>query len=216
MIGISPLLLFLLIILIGISYRAFNDEILFNQLKFNIRAIQNGEYYRLFTAGFIHVDFNHLLFNGFTLYVFGDNTLFGLGVVNFFLLYLISLFAGNLFALYYHRDNPYYSAVGASGAIIGVVYSCILMFPEMKLALIFFPVPFPAYVFGIGYLIYTVFGIQSQRDNIGHTAHFGGALGGIVATLFFRPEVMDRSFYTLLIMVTITLIAAIYFLRKKA
>lgn len=215
MVGISPLILLLLLILTGVSYRAFNDQILFNRLKFNIRAIQNGAYYRLFTAAFIHVDFNHLLFNGFTLYVFGDNTLFGLGIINFILLYLISLFAGNLFALYYHRDNPYYSAVGASGAIIGVVYSCILMFPEMKLALIFLPIPFPAYVFGIGYLIYTVFGIRSQSDNIGHTAHFGGALGGIVATILFRPEVIDKSFYTLMAMVGVTLVAGMYFFRKR-
>ena len=215
MYGTPPLILILLAIIVLISYRAFKDPLLFNQLKFNVRAVQLGEYYRLLTAGFIHVDYNHLFFNCFTLFIFGGNALYGLGTVNFILLYMVSLLMGNGLAYYYHKSNPYYTAVGASGAIMGIVYSSILMFPEMKLAIIFFPIPFPAYVFGVGYLIYTLFGIKSQNDGIGHTAHFGGAIGGIICTLVFDPFVLEKSFYTLLLMVGITLVAGWFLFQRS-
>lgn len=215
MVGTAPFILVLLAAIALISYRAIKDPLLFNRLKFNVSAVENGEYYRLLTAGFIHVDYNHLFFNGFTLFIFGGNALYGLGTLNFILLYLISLLMGNGLAYYYHKKNPYYTAVGASGAIMGIVYSSILMFPEMELAFIFFPVPMPAYVFGVGYLIYTLFGIKSQNDGIGHTAHFGGAIGGIICTLVFDPFVFAKSFYTLVLMVVITLIAGYFLFRQS-
>ncbi len=215
MVGTAPFILVLLAAIALISYRAIKDPLLFNSLKFNVSAVENGEYYRLLTAGFIHVDYNHLFFNGFTLFIFGGNVLYGLGTLNFILLYLISLLMGNGLAYYYHKKNPYYTAVGASGAIMGIVYSSILMFPEMELAFIFFPVPMPAYVFGVGYLIYTLFGIKSQNDGIGHTAHFGGAIGGIICTLVFDPFVFEKSFYTLVLMVVITLIAGYFLFRQS-
>ena len=89
MIGTAPFILILLAAIALISYRAIKDPLLFNRLKFNVSAVENGEYYRLLTAGFIHVDYNHLFFNGFTLFIFGGNALYGLGTVNFILLYLI-------------------------------------------------------------------------------------------------------------------------------
>ncbi|MGB1448424.1 MAG: rhomboid family intramembrane serine protease [Flavobacteriaceae bacterium] len=216
MMGTPPFLVFLLAGIALISYRALKDGLLFNRLKFNVNAVQDGEFYRLLTAGFIHVDYQHLFFNGFTLFIFGGNVLNGLGVINFILLYLISLLTGNILALYYHRKNPYYTAVGASGAIMGIVYSSILMFPEMKLALLLFPIPMPAYVFGVGYLIYTLFGMKSQNDGIGHTAHFGGAIGGILCTLIFDPFVFEKSFYTLLLMITVTVIAGFFLFKRKS
>lgn len=214
--GTPPFLVFLLAGIGLISYRALKDGLLFNRLKFNVNAVQDGEFYRLLTAGFIHVDYQHLFFNCFTLFIFGGNVLNGLGVINFILLYLISLLTGNILALYYHRKNPYYTAVGASGAIMGIVYSSILMFPEMKLALLLFPIPMPAYVFGVGYLIYTLFGMKSQNDGIGHTAHFGGAIGGILCTLIFDPFVFEKSFYTLLLMITVTVIAGFFLFKRKS
>ena len=211
-----PLIVILLAAIVFTSYRALKNPLLFNRLKFNVNAVQNGEYYRLLTAGFIHVDYNHLFFNGFTLFIFGGNALYGLGSVNFIILYLISLLLGNGLAYYYHKSNPYYTAVGASGAIMGIVYSSILMFPDMQLAIIFFPIPFPAYIFGVGYLIYTLFGIKSQNDGIGHTAHFGGAIGGIICTLVFDPFVFEKSFNTLVLIIGVTLVAGWYLFQKNS
>lgn len=214
MAGISPFVLGLLILIFLLSSKAFKDSIFFNRLKFNVGAVENGEYYRLFTAGFIHVDQQHLLFNCLTLYFFGDNLVYGLGIVNAVVLYVVSLLIGNVFAFLFHRQNPYYSAVGASGAIMGVVYSAILIFPEMRLGFFFFPIPIPAYIFGVGYLIYTLLGMKRQLDGIGHTAHLGGAIGGIICTIVFDITVIERSGGTLLLMIGVTLLAAVVFFRK--
>ena len=157
----------------------------------------------------------HLGFNMFALYLFGGQALAGLGVLNFLILYFSCLIAGNLFALYFHRDNSYYSAVGASGAIMGILYATILMYPEMKLALFIFPVPLPGYVFGIGYLVYTLFGMKKQQDNIGHTAHFGGAIGGILTTLILAPSVIETSFTTLVLLLVVTVVTGFILFKKN-
>ena len=215
MTGIPSILLILIASTVAVSIRGFKQYAFFQQFKFQVLEIFNGQRYRLFSAGFLHVDYNHLFLNMFTLYVFGGNAVAGLGNLNFILLYFSSLLFGNLFALYFHRSSPYYAAVGASGAVMGVVYISILMFPDMKLMLILFPVPMPAYVFGVGYLVYTLFGMKRQGDNIGHTAHFGGAISGMVLTLVFHPFLIQKSFFTLGIMTLATAIVGILLFKRK-
>jgi membrane associated rhomboid family serine protease len=80
--------------------------------------------------------------------------------------------------------------VGASGAVTGVLYAAILLQPDMRLALMFIPIPFPAYVLGIAYLLYSIYGMKNRLGNIGHSAHFGGAVGGYLATLLFKPDIL--------------------------
>ena len=85
----------------------------------------------------------------------------------------------------------------------------------MRLSFIFFPIPIPGYVFGIGYLVYTLFGMKRQQDNIGHTAHFGGAVGGILATLILAPWVIQESFSTMVLLVVVSLLTGIFLFKKK-
>ena len=115
--------------------------------------------------------------------------------------------------MYFNKKNSFYSAVGASGAVIGVVYSSILLYPGMKLAFLFFPIPMPAYLFAIGYLLYSLYGVKKLNDGIGHEAHVGGALSGLVITSLFKPNVILESFYLLIVMVAITVIG--FFSIKK-
>ena len=98
--------------------------------------------------------------------------------------------AGSLLALFFHKSEPYYSAVGASGAVTGVLYAAILLQPGMDLMLFFIPIPIKAYIVGIGYLLYSIYGMKSRMGNIGHTAHFGGAIGGYAITLLFKPDLL--------------------------
>ncbi|MEL6975460.1 MAG: rhomboid family intramembrane serine protease, partial [Bacteroidota bacterium] len=103
--------------------------------------------------------------------------------------------------------EPFYSAVGASGAVTGILYSAILLYPEMRLAIMFIPIPLPAYVLGIAYLLYSIYGMKSRMDNIGHTAHFGGAVGGYATTLFFRPDILfDDTWVVVLLAVPIVIL----------
>ena len=213
--SLPPLILAILVVNVLFSLKGFNDTFFFNRFKFSIVGVKGGQSYRIVSSAFLHVDMAHLGFNMFALYLFGGQALAGLGFLNFLILYFSCLITGNLFALYFHRDNHYYSAVGASGAIMGIVYATILMYPEMKLALFIFPVPLPGYVFGIGYLVYTLFGMKKQQDNIGHTAHFGGAIGGILTTLILAPSVIESSFTTLVLLVVVTVVTGFILFKKN-
>ena len=174
-----------------VSIKGFNDLSFFERYKFNISAIRARQRDRMLTSGFLHVDVAHLFLNMFTLYFFADVVINWFGPVKFLIIYFISLLAGSLLALYFHRNEPYYSAVGASGAVTGILYAAILLQPDMRLALMFIPIPFPAYVLGILYLLYSIYGMKSRLGNIGHTAHFGGAVGGYVTAILFKPDIVS-------------------------
>lgn len=173
-----------------VSIKGFNDQAFFERYKFNVAAIRGGEKERTLTSGFLHVDLAHLFFNLFTLYFFADVVIQWFGPGKFFAIYFVSLLAGSLLALVFHNNEPQYSAVGASGAVTGVLYAAILLQPGMDLFLMFIPIPIPAYVVGIGYLLYSIYGMKTRLGSIGHTAHFGGAIGGYVTTLLFQPSLL--------------------------
>ncbi|WP_437395357.1 rhomboid family intramembrane serine protease [Flagellimonas lutimaris] len=171
-----------------VSLRGFNNMAFFDRYKFSINAIQAGQKERMATSGFLHVDISHLFLNMFTLYFFAPVVIGWFGSVKFLIIYFVSLIAGSLLALFFHKNEPFYSAVGASGAVMGVLYAAILLNPDMQLGIMFIPIPLPAYVLGIAYLLYSIWGMKSRMGNIGHTAHFGGAIGGYATTLLFKPE----------------------------
>lgn len=175
------------------SIKGFNDTNFFERYKFSIGAIKAGQKDRMVTSGFLHVDISHLLFNMLTLYFFAGVVINWFGPVQFFIIYAVSLIAGSLLALSFHKDEPYYSAVGASGAVTGILYAAILLQPTMQLGIMFIPIPVPAYVVGIGYLLYSIYGMKKRLGNIGHTAHFGGAIGGYACTLLFMPSLLQTE-----------------------
>lgn len=183
------------------SYKGFNDLTFFNKYKFQIGAIKQGEYVRLLSSGFLHVDMGHLIFNMLTLFFFADHVIDSVGVPSFLAIYVASLLFGGLFALNYHKDNLYYSSVGASGAVMGVIYAAIMLYPEMNLNFIFLPfIDIPGYVFGLGYLLYSVYGMKKSLGNIGHSAHLGGAIGGFVLTLILAPSVISDNLNMVIIL----------------
>ncbi len=176
-----------------ISFKGFSDYSFFETYKFNVGGVIRGEKIRMLSAGFLHVDTSHLFFNMFTLYFFADVVIAYLGNFQFLMVYLGSLLLGNLLSLYFHKNEYHYSAVGASGAVMGVIYSAILLQPDMSLYLFFIPIPIPAYIFGIGYLLYSIYGMKNRVGNIGHDAHFGGAIGGYVITLILASWLFETN-----------------------
>ncbi len=194
-----------------ISFKGFSDDLFFQKYKFNIGDINRGAKYQIFSSGFLHVNTTHLLVNMLTLYFFANVVIFGIGETGFIVVYLVSLILGNLLSYFFHKTNPNYTAVGASGAVMGVLYSAILLRPDMTLGL-FFIIPVPAYIFGIGYLFYTIYGMKRQLGNIGHDAHFGGAVGGYVLTLLWAPWVFESH---LLMVILLAIPIAILFILQK-
>ncbi len=195
-----------------VSIKGFNDSYFFDRYKFGIGAIKAGQKERMLTSGFLHVDIAHLFFNMFTLYFFADVVISWFGPGKFIIIYFISLLAGSLLALFFHKDEPYYSAVGASGAVTGILYAAILLQPNDSLGIMFIPIPIPAYVLGIGYLLYSIYGMKSRLGNIGHTAHFGGAIGGYVTTLLFMPSLLQTD--TLMVLLLALPIVLLFVLEK--
>ena len=180
----------LLIILANvlISMKGFKDYSFLDKFKFQVSRVLGDEKIRILTSGFLHVDWMHLGFNMYALYLFGNIVAVKFGISSFIIIYFGSLVAGNLYTLYYHQKEPYYSAVGASGAVSGIVYASILIYPEMELFLFFIPIPIPGYIFGVGYLLYSIYGMKKQLGNVGHSAHLGGAMGGFILTILLNPN----------------------------
>ena len=176
-----------------ISLKGFNDVVFFDRYKFAIGAIKAGQRDRMVTSGFLHVDISHLFMNMFTLYFFAPVVINWFGWEKFLIIYFVSLIAGSLLALFFHKDEPFYSAVGASGAVTGVLYAAILLQPDMQLGIMFIP-------------------MKKRLGNIGHTAHFGGAIGGYATTLLFKPDLIITD-TTMVILLAIPIV--ILFVLEK-
>lgn len=181
------------------SLQGFNDLLFFRKYDFHIGSIQKGEQIRMLSSAFLHADMTHLFFNMLTLYFFAPVVVGYLGEISFVFIYLTSLLVGNLLTLALHKNDLNYRAIGASGAVTGVLYSAILLQPDMMLG-IFFIIPMPAYLFGIVYLLYSIYGMRAKNDNIGHTAHFGGAIGGYLFTIIQQPEMLTQNAFMVVIL----------------
>ncbi|WP_396171390.1 rhomboid family intramembrane serine protease [Flavobacterium sp.] len=189
------------------SYKGFNDIAFFRKYEFHIGSIRAGEHIRMVSSGFLHGDLGHLFFNMFTLYMFAPVVITYFGEASFFMIYMASLVFGSLLTLLMHKNEYSYRAIGASGAVIGILYSAILIDPNMNLYMFFIPIPIPAYLFGIGYLLYSIYGMKAKNDNIGHTAHFGGAIGGYLITIVKEPSMLtENTFMVVLLAIPILIL----------
>jgi len=206
----------LIIILIGLnvflSIKGFNDRVFFDRFKFNIGAIEQGQWYRMFSSGFLHVDWMHLFFNMYALYLFGEVVLVSFGTFGFVFVYIVSLFSGSLISYFFHKNESFYSAVGASGAVSGILYAAVLIYPEMSLILFPIPIPLPAYVFAVAYLFYSIYGMKKSIGNIGHAAHLGGAAGGLICAVILKPNLLMQS--PILSLILFGSLILLYFFRR--
>ncbi len=211
--NMSKIIIGLIIANVIVSIKGFNDAVFFDRYKFQVQRILGGEKIRMLTSGFLHVDWLHLGFNMYALYLFGKVVDSNFGTVHFILIYFTSLLAGSMYSLYQHKNEAYYSAVGASGAVSGIVFSAIMLYPGMELIMLPIPIPIPGYVFGIGYLLYSIYGMKNKVGNIGHSAHLGGAIGGYLITLLLRPSIIMN--HTVMIGIMGLIILGLFFFGDK-
>lgn len=205
----------LILINLTVTYQGLHSRVFFDRFKFDVDQILiHKDYKRIITSGFLHVSWLHLIFNMYTLYVFSSGIETYLGIIPFAVIYFASLIGGDLFSLFVHRNHGDYTAVGASGAISGIVFASIVLFPGMELSLLFIPIFIPAWLFGLAYVLYTIYGVKSKRDNIGHEAHLGGLLIGLLIALMIEPSALRYNTFTILI-ILIPTIAFILFVVLK-
>jgi len=182
-----------------ISILAFNNLELFDRLKFNPYLIkEHKQWWRFLSHALLHSDWMHLLINMYVLYSFSsivEDTYFNLfsyrGLLYFVLLYVGGVLFSTVFDYSKQKSNPYYNAVGASGAVSAVVFSSILIFPGGSIYLFPIPFPLPSWVFGILYIVYSAYMGKKANDNIGHNAHLWGAIYGIVFTAITIPGLIS-------------------------
>ena len=187
--------LLIIIITCLVSYKGFTDRAFFEQLKHHpVSESKNGEWYRMISSGFLHADWLHLGINMYVLYQFGTfvESMFlaeygqVLGRTIYLILYIAMIIIADIPSLIKHKDNQYYGAIGASGAVSGILFIFILYAPWSMLRL-YFAIPIPAIIFGVLYLGYSSWASKNSNDNIGHDAHFFGAVAGIVIALLALP-----------------------------
>jgi len=202
-----------------ISFIAFNNKEIFEKYKFNVGAIRHRkEYVRILSAGFLHADIMHLLFNMMTLYFFGPVILEGFGNIGFLIIYFGSILLGNIFSLFIYQKQPWYSAIGASGGVSGILFAAIAMMPNIGIYFFFIPIPIPGFIFGLLYFSYSVYMMLNpkQWDNLGHAAHLGGAFFGLVYAVILQPQsAIEHSMFIGIMSLPLIYLGYEIFVRKR-
>lgn len=196
--------LVIIVVTVMISMSALNNRTLFEKLLFQPSIMHDGRSrYRFLSHAFVHGSGMHLLVNMYVLWMFGSQVedAYGMALgrdplLAYLLLYVGGIIFSALPGYYKYRDNPTYRAVGASGATSAVVFAFILLHPDVKLMLIFLPIPMAAWIFGALYLLYEWYMSKRGGDNIAHDAHYFGALYGIAFTAVIDPQAIPHFIRT--------------------
>ena len=180
-----------------VSWQAFERPQLLARLILWPPAVDRyRQYDRLIGHGFIHADWQHLIFNMITLYFFGGRIEQAfepvIGPIGFVLFYLSALLVAILPSYLRHRHDPGYRSLGASGAVSAVLFASILISPWSWLLVLF--IPMPAIVFGVCYIGYGIWMGRRGGDNINHSAHLWGAGYGILFTVMMEPRIVGIFF----------------------
>ena len=206
----------LLFLLTGLfTYKAFMDKTYLEENIFDVdKILVDQEYRRILTSGFLHANWIHFGFNMGTLLAFSFFMESTLGPINFLLIYFVSLLGGSLLSLYIHRNHADYQAYGASGAVCGILLASVVLFPEAR-----FPIPFsdasiPRWILSVAFVILSIFGIKKSWGNIGHDAHLGGGLCGVLLTIALQPSILQTNWWIILLILVPTISFLILIVKK--
>ena len=145
------------------------------------------------SSGFLHADLAHLFFNGFTFWAFGFALERQIGSGAFLGLYAFGLLVSDAGTWLRHRHDPGYATLGASGAILAVLFASIVYFPSASLYILPIPVPIPAPIFALVYIAFSYYASKHGQGNVNHDAHLSGAAAGVAFVAITDPGALARA-----------------------
>jgi len=178
----------ILLLTAAVSMFAFQRRDIWERLMFKpTEILRDKQFERLFTSGLIHADWAHLGWNSFSFYLFGRNLEAVYGPGTLLAVYLASIVGGSVLSLIIHRHDVEYRALGASGGVCGVIFASIFLLPGSSIGFLLFPIAIPAYLYAVIFLVTSFLAHRRRSDNIGHDAHLGGAIVGLLVATAMYP-----------------------------
>jgi len=205
-------------IISAISIYGFSNPQFVEKYIFNISAIRvSNKWDRVLTSSFLHADGFHLFLNMYVLYMFAPSIINNpnFGVAWFFIIYFGAVMGGGLLSYFINKNNYAYRALGASGGVTGIVMASATINPDMGMGIIFVPVYISAYIFASLYLVYSIYAMHQQTDNIGHDAHLGGAIVGIFLPILLYPQLLTENLFKIGILIAPLLYLGYYLYQRR-
>lgn len=211
MLWATPLIIAMTCIVSFIGFRSqrFEERYIFCPRH----ILTKGEYWRILTSAFLHAGWPHLLFNMMSLYSFGTLIELVFGPMQFLGMYFAAILGGNLLSLWLHRHHDYL-AYGASGGVCGIIFAHIVLFPGGNVSALFLPIGIPTWAYGIGFLLFSFFALKKNVGNIGHDAHIGGAVIGLLTATGLHPSVIQQQPKLLVTLFVISAALFVYFFKN--
>jgi membrane associated rhomboid family serine protease len=186
----TPVTFLVLVVTAIATFLAFQRRDLWERWMFKpCEILRFKQYERLLTSGLIHLDWMHFAFNAFSFYAFARGIELGRGANTLLIIYLSAILGGSLLSLFIHRHHDY-RALGASGGVCGVIFASIFLIPGGNISMFLIPIGIPAYAYAIIYLVLTFVALRRSADNVGHDAHFGGAIVGLLVATALYPSLI--------------------------
>lgn len=215
MIGPGIIGILLIIANIAFSYKGFTNNLFYESYALEVdKILVYKDYKRLITSCFLHANWMHLIFNMFALFIFSGTVENALGELPFLIIYFASMLGGGALELLVHKNHGEYGSVGASGAVFGIMFAAIALFPGMSIGFFFLPIYIPAWIYGLLFVGFSIYGIKSKRGYSAYEAHLGGALTGMIVAILFEPSALIHNYITILI-ITIPAVVFIYLIITR-
>lgn len=181
------------------SLVGFTDKFYFLKYNFSIQKILiEKEYKRIFTSGFLFSNWSHLIFNMLTLYFFSQPIEKLLGTISLFIIYLGSLWGGNILSIFLHKKNKNFTFSGSMGAVGGVLFAALSIVPDYQIELPGTPLNFPGWIYGIAFGIFCLVSL-TNKNQVGQGSQLAAAVIGLLITILIEPSILIDHYISIML-----------------
>jgi len=187
-------IVFFVVASILLATKIISQDFFINNIAISLENIQNLRLWTFLTSMFMHAGLFHLFANMLSLFFIGSLVQKIIGQKRFLWFYLISGLLASLIYFFFELLSPSgLGAVGASGALFGLVGFLVIITPNLPVYVMFIPIPVKMKYAGPGILILLWFVSRVANIPIGNTAHFGGLISGLVYGIYLRNKYKRKT-----------------------